>query len=122
MSAAPEVLPADDEAALARLLGVGRDTVVTPAALSAGLRWVVATVRKAQGERPAANGQTWLRVSDVAARYGVGRSQAHAWLLKLRELGKVRIQNPIAGKSGKGDTFYYLPDIEAAFSENAAAR
>lgn len=119
MSNAP-VMPAEDEAALARLLGVGRDTVVTPDALSAGLRWVVATVRKIQEERPADGGQVWLRASDVAARYGVGRSQAHAWLVKLRELGKVRVQNPIAGKAGKGDTFYYLPDIEAAFAENAA--
>lgn len=107
----------DEESTLARLLG--NDTVATPASLNAGLRWAVATLRRDLAERPAYGGQVWLRVSDVAARYGVGRSQAHAWLVKLRELGKVRVQNPIAGKAGKGDTFYYLPDIEAAFQENA---
>lgn len=111
--------PNDEESALCRLLGVGASPVATPENLAAGLRWVVSVFRKELAERPTVGGQVWVRLADIQARYGIGRSQACAWVQRLREMGLVRVQNPISGRSGKGDTFYYLPDIDAAFSENA---
>lgn len=105
----------EEKAILSRLLGSGLSTD----GLAAGLQWVLAMVRKELAERPGTGGQEWGRVQDVMRIYGVSRSQANAWLDRLRELGKVRVGNPISGTKGKGDTLYYLPDIEAAFMENA---
>lgn len=104
-----------EKAILSRLLGSGLSTD----GLAAGLQWVLAMMRKELAERPGVAGQEWVRVQDVQRIYGVSRSQADAWVKRLRELGKVRIQNPISGAKGKGDTFYYLPDIKDAFTENA---
>ena len=108
-----------EKAILSRLLGAGASPVSTPEMLAAGLQWVLMMVRKELAERPGTGGQEWGRVADVMRIYGVARSQANVWLARLRELGKVRVCNPISGAKGKGDTLYYLPDIEAAFMENA---
>lgn len=113
---APEVLE-DEEAALARVLG--GDTVATPAALNAGLRWLLGKLRHELAGRPAAGEQVWLTAGEVARRYGIRRGQATVWMNRLRELGKVRVNVPLAGKNDRGDTRYYLPDIEAAYTENA---
>lgn len=107
----------EEQASLERLLG--SDTVATPATLSAGLRWLLSMLRQELSERPAPGQQVYVGISDVAKRYGVGKNVACAWLYRLRELGKVRVQVPMSGKSDKGDRLYYLPDIEKAFAENA---
>ena len=112
----PESLE-DEKASLERLLG--NDVVVTPAALSAGLRWLLSKVRQELNNRPVPGEQMYLTAGKVAKRYGVSHSQAHQWMWRLRELGKVRVQVPLSGLRDKGDTLYYLPDIEAAFAENA---
>ena len=109
----------EEKAILYRLLGVGESPVATPEMLAAGLQWTLSMMRKELAERPGVAGQEWGRVQDVQRIYGVSRSQAGTWVKRLRELGKVRIQNPISGVKGKGDTFYYLPDIKDAFTENA---
>lgn len=107
----------DEQAALELLLG--GETVTTPATLSAGLRWLLSKVRHELASRPSPGEQVYLTTGGVAKRYGVSKCQAIAWMGRLRELNKVRIQVPISGKNDKGDTMYYLPDIEAAFEENA---
>ena len=104
-----------EKAILSRLLGSGLSTD----GLAAGLQWVLTMVRKELAARPGVAKQEWVRVSDIQRIYGVCRSQASMWAKRLRELGKVRVQNPISGAKGKGDTFYYLPDIELAFKANA---
>ena len=90
----------DDEQALIQLLGVGEGSpVATPSML----------VKLAQ----------WLRIGDIMRIYGVSKSQAFNWVRRLREEKKVRVQTPIYGLNGKGDTFYSAKGIEAAFTENA---
>lgn len=113
---APEVMD-DEEAALARVLG--GDTVTTPAALNAGLRWLLAKLRQELADRPAPVGQEWGTLGQVMQKYGKKKSAACDMLCRLRELGKVRVFVPPTGKSGKGDTLYNLRDIEAAGMENA---
>ncbi len=110
----------DEEQVLARLLGVGSGSpVATPEQLSAGLRWLAGTLRRELQERPMNGGQEWGRIADIMRIYGVKKSQACRWMMRLREVGKVRVQNPVIGQTGKGDTFYNLADIAAAFEENA---
>lgn len=113
---APEVMD-DEQAALARVLG--GDTVTTPAALNAGLRWLLAKLRQELADRPAPVGQEWGTLGQVMQIYGKKKSAACEMLYRLRELGKVRVCVPPTGKSGKGDTLYNLRDIEAACMENA---
>lgn len=107
----------DEQAALSRLLGC--DTVATPATVKAATIWLLSKVRKDLADRPLSGEQVYMTAGEVAKRYGVCRSQANVWLARLRALDKVRIQVPLAGPSDKGSTLYYLPDIEAAFTENA---
>lgn len=113
---APEVMD-DEQAALARVLGA--DTVTTPAALNAGLRWLLAKVRHELDSRPAPAGQEWGTLGQVMQIYGKKKSAACEMLNRLREQGKVRVGVPPTGKSGKGDALYNLRDIEAALAENA---
>lgn len=107
----------EEQSALERMLGA--DTVATPTALSAGLRWLLAKLRHELAYRPASGEQVYLTIGDIGKRYGVTYCQAYTWMQRLCELGKVRVQVPLSGKHDKGDTLYYLPDIEAAFAENA---
>ena len=110
----------DEEQVLTRLLGVGEGSpVATPEMLMRMAQWLHATLKQEIAERPANNGQEWGRIGDIMRKYGVSKSQARLWLLRLRQEGKVRVQNPIYGLQSKGDTFYNLADVEAAFTENA---
>lgn len=112
-----EINTEEEQAALERLLGT--DTVATPTALSAGLRWLLAKLRHELAYRPTPGEQVYLTIGDIGKRYGVTYCQAYTWMQRLRELGKVRVQVPLSGKKDKGDTLYCLPDIETAFAENA---
>ncbi len=110
----------DEEQVLTRLLGVGSGSpVATPEMLMRMAQWLHATLKREIAERPVNNGQEWGRISDIMRIYGVSKSQARLWLIRLREEGKVRVQNPIYGLKSKGDTFYNLADIARAYEENA---
>ena len=110
----------DDEQALTQLLGVGEGSpVATPSMLVKLAQWLRATLKQEITERPVTDGQQWLRIGDIMRIYGVSKSQAFNWVRRLREEKKVRVQTPIYGLNGKGDTFYSAKDIEAAFTENA---
>lgn len=107
----------DEETTLARLLGDA--TVTTPATLNAGLRWVVATIRKELAEQPAPLGQEWATVSQIATKYGKTRAAVQKWVERLMELGKIRVRVPLSGANDKGDAMYSLIDLDTAFQENA---
>lgn len=107
----------DEQSVLNRLLG--GDTVATPATLSAGLRWLLSKLRQELSCKPFPGEQAYLTVSGVAKLYGVTKAQAHSWMCRLRELGKVRVQVPLSGKNDRGNTMYNIADIEQAFEENA---
>ncbi len=113
----------DDEAALRRLLGVdggNASPVATPEMLIAGFRWLSATLKNEMREQQAGGGgQEWARVSDIAKRYRVSRASVNEWMSRLKATGKVRTQNPISGAQGRGDTFYNLADIDAAYEANS---
>ena len=110
----------DDEQALTQLLGLNSGSpVATPEMLKRMAQWLHATLKREITERPVTAGQEWGRIGDIMRKYGVSKSQARLWLLRLRQDGKVRVQNPIYGLQGKGDTFYNLADVETAFTENA---
>ena len=110
----------DEEQALARLLGVGAGSpVATPEMLMRMAQWLHATLKKEIAERPLNDGQQWGRISDIMRLYNVSKSQAHNWMVRLRAEGRVRVQNPISGINGKGDTFFSLADVQKAFEENA---
>ncbi len=109
----------DEEQALARLLAPDSSPVATPSMLVKLGQWLRVSLKKEIEERPANNGQEWGRIGDIMRKYGVSKSQARLWLLRLRQEGKMRVQNPIYGLQSKGDTFYNLADVEAAFTENA---
>lgn len=110
----------DEEQALARLLGVGSGSpVATPEMLMRMAQWLHATLKREIDARPARGKQEWGRVSDIMEIYGISRAQANCWMVRLRAEGKVRVQNPISGAQGVGDTFYNLADIARAYEENA---
>ena len=109
----------DEEQALARLLALDSSPVATPAMLVSMAQWLHATLKREITERPVNDGQQWGRISDIMRIYGVSKSQAHNWMVRLRAEGKVRVQNPISGLNGKGDTFFSLSDVQKAFEENA---
>ena len=113
----------DEEQALARLLGIGAGSpVATPEMLMRMAQWLYATLKREITERPVNDGQQWGRISDIMRIYGVSKSQAHNWMVRLRAEGRVRVQNPISGINGKGDTFFCLADVQKAFEENAERR
>ncbi len=114
-------LGAEEEQVLSRLLGIGNGSpVATPEMLLAGFRWLYCKVRRELREQPGGRGgQEWGRVSDIMRLYGVSRGQANAWLVRLRAEGKVRVAYPISGASGRGDAYYFLADVAAAFEDNA---
>lgn len=76
--------------------------------------WLLATL-KAQ-DSPADAGQIWARPLQIAERFGAGKSQVNTWLARLVAQGKVRRWQPETAKGTKGDTYYYLPDIEKAWA------
>ncbi len=102
----------DEGQALRRLLG--DVPVVTPDGLAAFGCWLLATL-KAQ-DSPADAGQIWARPLQIAERFGAGKSQVNTWLARLVAQGKVRRWQPETAKGAKGDTYYYLPDIEKAWA------
>ena len=112
----------DEEQALARLLAPDSSPVATPAMLMSMAQWLHATLKKEIADRPVNDGQQWGRISDIMRIYGVSKSQAHNWMVRLRAEGRVRVQNPISGINGKGDTFFCLADVQKAFEENAERR
>ena len=109
----------DEEQALARLLALDSSPVATPAMLMSMAQWLHATLKREIAERPVNDGQQWGRISDIMRIYGVSKSQAHNWMVRLRAERRVRVQNPISGLNGKGDTFFCLADVQKAFEENA---
>ena len=109
----------DEEQALARLLAPDSSPVATPAMLMSMAQWLHATLKREIAERPVNDGQQWGRISDIMRIYGVSKSQAHNWMVRLRAEGRVSVQNPISGIKGKGDTFFCLADVQKAFEENA---
>lgn len=102
----------DEGQALRRLLG--DVPVVTPDGLAIFGSWLVATL-KAQ-DSPADAGQVWARPLQIAERFGAGKSQVNTWLTRLVAQGKVRRWQPETAKGTKGDTYYFLPDIEKAWA------
>ncbi len=110
----------DEEQALKQLLGIGSGSpVATPEMLMRMAQWLHATLKREIDARPVGGGQEWARVSDIMKIYGISRAQANCWMVRLREEGKVRVQNPISGAQGVGDTFYNLADIARAYEDNA---
>lgn len=104
-----------EEAQALRLL-LGDMPVVTPDGLAVFGSWLLATLRNQDADAPAVNTQMWGRPKQIAKRFGAGRSQANAWVERLAEQGKVRRWQPETAKGTKGDTYYYLPDIEKAWA------
>lgn len=111
----------DEKAALMRAMVPDGNAapVATPDMLCAGFQWLLAKTRQELAERPAGARLEWVRISDIMRMYNVSESAARAWVEKLKALKKVQVQNPITNNGGKGDTFYNLADIQAAFTENA---
>ena len=109
----PDALTEEGQA-LRRLLGDA--PVVTPDGLAAFGSWLVATLKAHADDSPAEAGQMWARPTQIASRFGAKRSQVNVWLARLVAQGKVRRWQPETAKGTKGDTFYYLPDLEKAWS------
>lgn len=109
----PGSLP-DEGQALRRLLG--DSLVVTPDGLAAFGIWMLAKIKEVSEDSPVESGQVWARPLQIAERYGVKRAQVNTWLARLVAQGKVRRWQPETAKGTKGDTYYYLPDIEKAWS------
>lgn len=104
----------DEMQALRRLLG--DELVVTPDSLTVGLGWLLAKLKAHEEDTPADVGQVWARPQQIAERFGVKRAQVNTWLALLVAQGKVRRWQPETAKGTKGDTYYYLPDVEKAWS------
>ncbi len=109
----------DERAALVRLMG--ESPVPTADGFRESLLWLLSRVRQELQAHPGGK-QEWVRLRDIMTRYGVTQRQALEWMVRLRAAGKVRMQTPISGVHGYGDTFYSIADIEAAYRENAAKR
>ncbi len=110
----------EERAALTRLMG--ESPVPTADGFRESLLWLLARVRQELQTNAQRTGQEWVRIGDIMTRYGVTQRQALEWMVRLRAAGKVRMQTPISGVHGFGDTFYSLSDIEAAYKENASKR
>lgn len=110
----------EERATLARLMG--ESPVPTADGFRESLLWLLTRVRREIHACPDGKRQEWVRIGDIMTRYGVTQRQALEWMVRLRTAGKVRMQTPISGAHGYGDTFYCLSDIEEAYRENAAKR
>ena len=111
----------DEMKALRMLLGDA--PVVTPDTLTIGLGWLLATL-KAETTRGSIGEarQAWATATQVAAVYGVKRSQAVDWLNRLAEQGKVRRWQSEAANGSKGHMRYNLDDIAAAWAVERGPR
>lgn len=65
---------------------------------------------------PAAAPNVGLRVS-VGRLFGVTAEGARKWLRPLAACGKVKVCRP---QADTGNIFYFLPDVEREFIQNAA--
>ena len=115
----PDALTEEGQA-LRRLLG--DVPVVTPDVLSVFGSWLMAKLKALADNSPAAGKQEWARPLQIAERFGVKRAQVNTWLSRLVEQGKVRRWQPETAKGTKGDTYYYLPDIEKAWAVDCKER
>ncbi len=60
--------------------------------------------------------QVWACASDVARLFGVTAEGARKWLRPLAARGVVRVCRP---QADTGNLFYFLPDVEREFIQNA---
>ena len=61
--------------------------------------------------------QMWACASDVGRLFGVTAEGARKWLRPLAACGKVKVCRP---QADTGNIFYFLPDVEREFIQNAA--
>lgn len=104
----------EDGQALRRLLG--DVPVATPDGLAVLGSWLLATLKAHIESNQVTGKQEWARPLQIAELFGVKRAQVNTWLSRLVAQDKVRRWQPETAKGTKGDTYYYLPDIEKAWS------
>lgn len=105
--------------ALRRLLGDA--PVVTPDSLTVGLGWLLAKLKAEIAEGGGGCKQEWGTPDQVAAIYGIQRSQANVWVNQLVERGKVRRWQAETPTGGRGCMRYNMADIAAAWAVEQGA-
>lgn len=115
----PDALTEEGQA-LRRLLGDA--PVVTPDGLAAFGSWLLAKLKAEVVKEGRGCKQEWGTPEQVAAIYGVQRSQANVWINQLVECGKVRRWQSETPTGGQGHMRYNLADIAKAWAVEQGSR